>query len=193
MKKPWQIWTAFLVCLAALILAMLWLSFKTIEMDLARENDRAETEIARRQAELQERISSALYRMDLKLLPLVSQEASRPHYLYEPFYKASNPTVSPFAEELSGPKTPSPLLIETPQWVLLHFQLRADNSIASPQNPLGSELARAREIIGKQFDSRTAASRVKMARQFCLYENLLDRCPDCQTPEFPKNPSKVIR
>ena len=39
MKKPWQIWTAFLICLAALVLAMLWLSFKTIEMDLAREKD----------------------------------------------------------------------------------------------------------------------------------------------------------
>ena len=86
MKKPWQIWTAFLLCLAALVMAMLWLSFKTIEIDRARENDRRDTEFARQQAELQERISSALYRMDLKLLPLISQEASRPHYLYAVSY-----------------------------------------------------------------------------------------------------------
>lgn len=187
MKKPWQIWTAFLLCLSALVLAMLWLSFKTIEMDLAREKDRVETEIARQQAELQERISSALYRMDLKLLPLVSQEASRPHYLYEPFYEVSNPTVLPSTgraggndENLEHPKIPSPLLIETPEFVLLHFQLRADETIASPQHPLGTDRSRAQEIIGKQFDSQRIAQRLKLAQQFCLYDTLASRCPDTQ-------------
>ena len=185
MKKPWQIWTAFLLCLAALIMAMLWLSFKTIEMDRERETDRLETEIARRQAELQERISSALYRMDLKLLPLVSQEASRPHYLYEPFYEVSNPTllpstgrdVNPFGGKSDSQyeKVPSPLLIETPQFVLLHFQLRADNSIASPQQPEGSALRRARNIIGKPFETQTAAKRLGQAKQFCRYETLQSR------------------
>ena len=185
MKKPWQIWTAFLLCLAALIMAMLWLSFKTIEMDRERETDRLETEIARRQAELQERISSALYRMDLKLLPLVSQEASRPHYLYEPFYEVSNPTllpstgrdVNPFGGKFDSQyeKVPSPLLIETPQFVLLHFQLRADNSIASPQQPEGSALRRARNIIDKPFETQTAAKRLGQAKQFCRYETLQSR------------------
>ena len=198
MKKPWQIWTAFLFCVAALIMAMLWLSFKTIKMDRDRETDRLETEIARQQAELQERISSALYRMDFKLLPLVSQEASRPHYLYESFYEVSNPTIipstgrsgrpNPFEQELettsklpnSGfgsqyDEVPSPLLLKTPQFVLLHFQLRADNSIASPQLPSGTDLLRARKIIGKRFETQTAANRLKQAREFCCYQELQTR------------------
>ncbi len=200
MKKPWQIWTAFLLCLSALVLAMLWLSFKTIEMDQARENDRVETEQARRQAELQERISSALYRMDLKLLPLVSLESSRPHYLYEPFYEVSNPTVIPSSgrggndlqqqtvgggSEEGYPKVPSPLLIETPEFVLLHFQLRADKSIASPQNPTGLDRSRAQEMLGKAFAHQPIAERLQHAKQFCLYETLIDRCPGVETaPDF---------
>ena len=196
MKKPWQIWTAFLLCLAALIIAMLWLSFKTIEMDQAREKDRAETEIARQKAELQERISSALYRMDLKLLPLVSQEASRPHYLYEPFYEVSNPTILPSTHRGGKSRTekanryskvPSPLLIETPQFVLLHFQLRANNSITSPQNPLGFESEQAKKIVGKKFETQTAAKRLQHAQQFCNYKTLLSRCPECQQPESLKD------
>ena len=206
MKKPWQIWTAFAVCLSAVILAMLWLSFKTIEMDRARETDRRDTEVARQQAELQERISSALYRMDLKLLPLVSREASRPHYLYEPFYEISNPTLLPSTSRRGDalekgvlgktkgldsavqtyPKVPSPLLIETPEFVLLHFQLRADNTIASPQHPQGSARSRAKEIAGKQFEAQSA-NRLETARQFCCYDALLERSSDCQA-EFTKGP-----
>ena len=74
MKKPWQIWTLFGVCLLAVSAAMFWLTLKTIRLDALRETDRAATEYARREAELQERISSALYQMDLKMLPLVAQE-----------------------------------------------------------------------------------------------------------------------
>ena len=76
MRKPWQIWLAFLLSLAVVLPAMAWLTYKTIQLDALRENDRAETELARREAELQERISSALYRMDLKLLPLVAVPCS---------------------------------------------------------------------------------------------------------------------
>ena len=70
MKKPWQIWLLFSLCLAAIGLAMTWLSATTLQLDALRETDRIETELARQEAELQERVSSALYRMDLMLLPL---------------------------------------------------------------------------------------------------------------------------
>lgn len=78
MKKAWQVWSLFLLCLLAVAVAMAWLSLKTVHLDAQREIDRAETELARREAELQERISSALYRLDLKMLPLVAQETARP-------------------------------------------------------------------------------------------------------------------
>lgn len=92
MKKPWQIWSLYLVCLMAVCIAMSWLSLKTVRLDALRETDRAETELARREAELQERISSPLYRMDLRMLPIVTQEAARPVYLYQSFYGTSEPT-----------------------------------------------------------------------------------------------------
>ena len=81
----------FLLCLLAVAMAMSWLSFKIIRLDALRETDRIETELARREAELQERVSSALYRMDLMMLPLVAQEAARPHFLYHSFYEIVAP------------------------------------------------------------------------------------------------------
>lgn len=196
MKKPWQIWSVFLLCLSGLILAMLWLSFKTIELDSARENDRVETELARRQAELQERVSSALYRMDLKLLPLVSQEASRPHYLYESFYETTNPTLLPSTGRLTGgqdtqsglehPREPSPLLLETPEFVLLHFQVRAGGAITSPQRPVGQDLVLANNTIGEQAVAFAKNSmRLDEAKSFCSYDALLDWCPDLKPTEIP--------
>ena len=207
MKKAWQIWSVFLVCLSGLVLAMLWLSWKTIELDSAREQDRVETELARRQAELQERISSALYRMDLKLLPLISQEASRPHYLYQSYYDATNPTVIAIEDDPAAGfkggnssgmgggkgggkageavaskkkiigKVASPLLNQTPEFVLLHFQLQANDAISSPQYPVGwaSKLIAATQ---KTTINPAIKSRMAEAKQLVSYSTLLSHCPD---------------
>ena len=204
MKKPWQIWTVFLLCLSGLIGAMFWLSIKTIKLDSARENDRVETELARRQSELQERISSALYRMDLKLLPLVSQEASRPHYLYESFYETANPTLPPAAGRGGGgaglggkggggfgggmgggfgglPKVPSPLLTDMPEFVLLHFQIKPGQVITSPQKPVGEEWQMAKTLPITN-DASQVADRIESARQFCLYESLIQQSELLEIP-----------
>ena len=85
MRRPWQIWILFFFGLAIVIPGMGWLTIMTIRLDQSRENDRRETEFARQEAELQERVSSALYRMDLKILPLIAREAARPSYSYESF------------------------------------------------------------------------------------------------------------
>ena len=159
MKQPWQIWLIFGLCLAVVLPAMSWLSYKTIQLDALRENDRLETEVARRQAELQERISSALYRMDLKMLPLISQEAARPHFFYKPFYSVSNPVASildQVADSLPLQQSensllneiPSPLLAELPEFVILHFQIDINNSISSPQRPVGDQEAMAFSCCG---------------------------------------------
>ena len=150
MRKPWQIWAIFMLILAIVIPAMGWLTWQINEADRAREEDRVQTELARQEAELQERISSALYRMDWWATPLVAQEAARPYYLYEPFYRVSaasnvRPSIKlPWAagSKLSvgkskGKKTkiqsdaleseiqqPSPLLYETSEFVVMHFQIR---------------------------------------------------------------------
>ena len=60
MRKPWQIWFVFTVTVSVVLSAMIWLSVKAVEVDRDRERDRRETEMARQEAELQERINSAL-------------------------------------------------------------------------------------------------------------------------------------
>ena len=84
-KKPWQIWSLFGLILLVVLPAMVWLTMQINHADRLREEDRAETELARRKAELQERINSALYRLDSWTTPLVAQEVARPYYLYQPF------------------------------------------------------------------------------------------------------------
>ena len=187
MRKPWQIWLAFSLCLLAVFAAMLWLSLKTVQLDALRETDRAETEIARQEAELQERISSALYRMDLKLLPLVAGEAARPHFLYQPFYQVTNPTIGNEAQRsaqtdepispVEESEAPSPLLFQQPEFVILHFQISPDNRITSPQRPEGSKIQKLAKGLGVTQSSIDANSKkLQLANQFFDYRYLLDRC-----------------
>ena len=145
MKKTWQIWSLYFLCLLAVAIAMSWLSLKTIRLDALRESDRAETELARREAELQERISSALYRMDLKMLPLVAQEAARPQYMYQSFYDVVPPRgqMDGAAEQTESGvgklHLASPLLFLSSDSVLLHFEIDPENTITSPQFPEAEE------------------------------------------------------
>ena len=77
MLRPFQIWLLFLLGLALVLPPMGWLTVKALELD------RAEL-AARQQVELEERVSRALWRMDVFLSPLLAQEAARPEFLYKP-------------------------------------------------------------------------------------------------------------
>ncbi len=181
MKKTWHIWTVFVLCLAIVLPAMIWLSLKIHEIDQVRENDRVQTELARREAELQERINSALYRMDWMLTPMIAQEAARPYYLYQPFYRIS--TDNELSQQLDSepvhrPKQPSPLLVQPSEFVLLHFQLGPDNIFSSPQTPsweacdgvIGCDSVTAGDIADSQ-------QKLKTAQTFCSFDQIKARCP----------------
>src|SRR4029450_6852372 len=79
MKRPWQVWLLFGLGLGVVVPAMAWLTVKAIELD------RAEL-LARRQAEFEEDVSRALWRMDSLLFQLVGDEAARPDFVYRPAY-----------------------------------------------------------------------------------------------------------
>ena len=186
MRKPWQIWTVFLLCLLAVAMAMSWLSFKIIRLDALRETDRIETELARREAELQERVSSALYRMDLMMLPLVAQEAARPYYLYHSFYEIVAPektlvgAMEPSGQSPQRPQSlrlPSPILFQTAPFVLLHFEVDADNEITSPQVPEGAEADEA--VSAFQVNPATLQENqryIEQARGIFGYELIAGKC-----------------
>ncbi|MEL7497301.1 MAG: HAMP domain-containing sensor histidine kinase [Planctomycetota bacterium] len=222
MKRPWQIWTLFAVALMLVIPPMVWLTIKAVQVDRQREVDRNETELARQEAELQERLSSALYRLDLKLLPLVAQEAARPHYLYDSFYQSPFETTAlslgnnrqpddgkktPTVKEknaidddaqLEMPNTassgdlqvkiPSPLMLEPPEFVKLHFQIDADGMISSPQQPLGAERDFAIACCGLPKDNTVQAEQISQASSNFDYGDVYFRCATVE----PKTVNEVV-
>ncbi|MGI9517807.1 MAG: sensor histidine kinase [Pirellulaceae bacterium] len=188
MKKPWQIWTVFALCLLVAIPAMVWLSLQALELDQVRENDRLQTELARREAELQERVSSALWRMEWMMIPLVAQEAARPWYLYESFYQNGQPL--PDLEGQSEETVPvsygqpSPLLFQPSDFVVLHFQVTPDNLVTSPQRPVGKDCLQAMTCCGlteSEVDSND--QRLQEIANFIDYELMLYECPSDHLPD----------
>ncbi len=115
-KRPWQVWLCYALALAVVVPAFAWLTYRTLELD---RSGRA----ARSAAAHEEQVRLALWRMDSLLMPLIAQEAARPHFVYEPFALRSNERV------------PSPILAAPSPFVLLHFEIRADGTWQSPQSP----------------------------------------------------------
>ncbi len=195
MKKPWQIWTVFALCLLVAIPAMVWLSLQALELDRVRENDRLQTELARREAELQERVSSALWRMEWMMIPLVAQEAARPWYLYESFFQNSPALPAQTGEQNLQTASvsfgqPSPLLFQPSDLVVLHFQITPDNAVTSPQRPTGKFQDQAMICCGltesavDDNDQKLQEIGQLIDYKVLLYECPSDHLPDARNPEW---------
>lgn len=205
MKRPWQIWTLYIFSLAIVLPAMGWLTVKALELDRAEaaarrqteearrqeavaraqaETARQEADLARQQAEMQELASSALWRMDWTLTPLVAQEAARPYYVYLPFYP-----VPGGKEKGSRQLAPSPLLVQPSEYVLLHFQLSADDTWTSPQTPMGpqSEAAIAEGTPKDNIDM--SCERLGELKKSVSHEQLVTMLPEQMLPAVEVNPS----
>ena len=152
MKKPWQIWSLYFGCLLMVIPAMVWFSAQSLNLEKARETDRIQTELARREAELQERVSSALWRMDGFLTNLIARESTRPWYWYQAFFNETMPkneleSISKKTKSMdSALCIASPLLYQDFPYVKLHFEVDRNNSVTSPQLPTKSELSQAGQL-----------------------------------------------
>jgi len=163
MKRPWHIWTVFLLCLAVVLAAMGWISLTALQLD------RAET-AARRHAALEENIRLALWRIDSALAPLVAQESARPYFTYSTFLPAERAYGRMFNPQAQGETlVPSPLLGKTSPYILVHFQFQPDGRLTSPQVPdaAGKKLAVPAHITNQAVDK----AHVQLAR----VESLTDR------------------
>src|SRR5687767_15319914 len=100
MRRPWHYWAAFAVGPAIVLPAMLWLTLKAMELDQANA-------LARRQAELEQDIGRALWRMDALLTPLLAQEAARPDFVYRTRYATLH------EEEPTGKSPAKPAAVQT--------------------------------------------------------------------------------
>src|SRR6187431_839184 len=107
MKRPWQVWLFFAVCVLGAVGAMAWLTREAVDADRERRAAQAE-------AELEQRVSLAVWRMDTELAPIIAAEVIRPSAAFRP----------------SGPG-----VVEPPPYVLLQFEARPNGTWVSPQLP----------------------------------------------------------
>ena len=191
MKRPWQIWLVFVLCLAIALPAMGWLTLKAIELDRAEVLARQQLEVARQQesqarafAEQQELVSSALWRMDSMLAPLVAQEAARPYFAYEAFHKITPGKTTKGSAQQKTQIIPSPIIVQPSEYVLLHFQLAPKNSWSSPQKPQGvsgPDLA----MIGTNVSNvKRSSDLLESLHKEISYGDLLAMLPEDELPQF---------
>jgi hypothetical protein len=126
MSRPRWILAAFVSCLIVVLGALAWVSVVVVSLD------RRDVE-TQRQAELQENIRLALWRMDSALNPIVAQEQTRPFHEYQALYMPPV-TLDAAGRPLVGNRVllPSPLLTQTPPFIKLHFQIDPAGLVASP-------------------------------------------------------------
>lgn len=124
MKRPWHYWVVFVGAVLVVLGAMAWLTVKAVELD------RAET-LTRLQADQDEDIGRALWRMDVKLMPHLAREAAQPHTVYQPVLN----TVS--ADGMTNSSLVSPLLTNRSEYVLVNFEVEPGDVWSSPQTPVG--------------------------------------------------------
>lgn len=109
MNRPWQIWLLFIACVLGAAAGMAWLTQQALRADERRRAAEAE-------AELEQRVSLALWRMDTELAPIIAEEVIRPP-------SAFRPNGSP---------------IDPPPYVLLQFEARPNGRWVSPQFAVAS-------------------------------------------------------
>jgi signal transduction histidine kinase len=173
MNRPWQIGALFLLCLAIAVPGLAWLTYRVVQLE------RAEA-LARRQAELEERVNLVLWRMDSYLAPLLAQEATRPPYAFQSFHAAP----ASGGKGDSPRRYASPLLKQPSEFVRLHFQVLPGERWSSPQLPsLESQEAAGPELLSHtEFAANQAV--IERLREETTFDQLLGRTPEEMLPSI---------
>jgi len=158
MRRPWQVWSLFTLCLLAAAPAMVWVTFKALELD------RSEL-AARLQAEQEERVSSALWRIDARLTPLLAEEAARPDFVFQPL--GNNDTLANVGADN--------FLSAAPSQVLLHFELKPTGQGTSPQVRGQDGKGTKPDVYCERLDELLAAVQ---------FEQLLSELPEQSLPQL---------
>ena len=123
-----RLWYVFGVGALALVAAMVWVSAAMLELETAETNAKAD-------AEYQERLRLALYRLDYKFSRMLAREADRDPTQYAPFFYQQGQWRASDLKKLRKNQViaRSPLLADKPEFVRLHFQVDAAGRFTSPQ------------------------------------------------------------
>jgi len=175
MNRPLHIWLAFACCLVIALLAMGWVSMTLLRLEHAEEQSQA-------QAQREENVRLALWRMDSALAPLIAQESGRPYFSFGSFYPAERAYTRMFAEVQRGEVLiPSPLLTHPAPQTIVHFQFDPQGVLTSPQVPLGNKrnLAATVCVVDNKVDG--AFTKLTEFSQLVQRDALLKLIP----PELP--------
>src|SRR5688572_5878203 len=118
------LWIIFALCLTTAFFAMGWISLTVLRLD--------------RQAQVEENVRLALWRMDSTLAPLIAQESSRPYFAYSPFIRTQRAFNKAYSEV--EVMIPSPLITQDSPLIHLHFDFAAKlETFTCPQVPMGAQ------------------------------------------------------
>ena len=148
MKRPWQVWTTFSVCLLITLSGMVWLTVTVRALDRADRVARRQRIERDHQDKFERDVQIALREMDLYLTEIIAREANWPYFSYRSFY-------IPEGKTLEG-ALPSPLLGDARKRnINLYFEIDPSNKnkVVSPQLPPDSmnDWALANGVLPGQF------------------------------------------
>ena len=131
-SRSW--WLMFGVGAAVMLLALGWVTVVMLQLE------RNEL-VARADANHQESLRLALWRMDSWLAPQLARESARPYFEYQSFYRPQL-TIASGSRRLDTEqlRVPSPLLGFDDDIFALHFQHSTDGLATSPQVPQDTDL-----------------------------------------------------
>lgn len=148
--RPFLRWFLFTLCLAIFTGVMVWISVRMLDLEAQRRRTAAD-------AQVQEKLRLALWRMDSLASTLLIRENARPVYHYQAFYAPEDLFASATRSIPKGQALmPSPLFGSLPDLVQLHFE-EADGSVTSPQAPAGGqrEIATSWYTLNPQISTAT--------------------------------------
>ncbi len=172
MKHRRPAWIAALAIAFLATVLGLWLVTDAVRT-LEQQQSASQAGIARAEA-----MRLALWRMDGWMAPRLAREAARPTNEYAAFFSpvdAVNKLLQsvPQGEVLS----PSPLLFSSPDWIPIHFELRPDGSLTSPQVPQGNLLDLAEgQYFEKGVPIERAAALERLRGVLGKSEKTLEAC-----------------
>jgi len=152
--KGTRTWLIYPLCAAAVIAALGWTTHTLLRLERAEQ-------MASREADRQERIRLAMWRMESILAPRLAEEAARPYFHYASFY-APQRAYTRMLLPLRGGEVlvPSPLLTFSDPFFKLHFQIDRNGAFTSPQAPTGNLRDLAEESYSTPEDVAEATSRL---------------------------------
>ncbi len=167
--RPILRWFLFTACLVVFTAAMLWISARILDLEGQRQRTAEE-------AQVQEKVRLALWRMDSLASALLIRENSRPAWHYQAFYApddlfASSTQSIPKGQALM----PSPLFGSLPDLVRLNFEI-VSGTYASPQAPAGQQRELASNWYASSPETAQAMDKLNQLRA------LLIEHPEMQLP-----------